>query len=112
MHPLFFAWGPLVKGGKVLDPFNTTELYSLWAYVLELEVEHEVSSAASLNMLFQRNMTSDHPVASSDKTLSGVTRNSSIQSPVLNGENQIQGGAPRWMLWSEFSCDADAVSQS
>lgn len=112
MHPLFFAWGPSVKGGKVLDPFNTTNLYSLWAYVLELEVEHEVSSATGLNMLFQRNRTSDHPVASSDSTLSGVPGNSSNQTPLLNGANQIQGGAPSWMLWSEFSCGAGEVSLS
>ncbi|KAE8745674.1 hypothetical protein FOCC_FOCC007675 [Frankliniella occidentalis] len=90
MHPLFFAWGPLIKPHIRLDPFNTTELYSLWAHILNLEIEHEVESTLNLTML----LSSSSPSISS--TTEQQTQRNVTQSP---GSITRQHSSPLWMYW-------------
>ncbi|XP_065222551.1 ectonucleotide pyrophosphatase/phosphodiesterase family member 5-like [Planococcus citri] len=37
MHPMFFAYGPLIKKNHQVKPFNNIDLYPFIAYVLELQ---------------------------------------------------------------------------
>ncbi|KAK3925339.1 Ectonucleotide pyrophosphatase/phosphodiesterase family member 5 [Frankliniella fusca] len=90
MHPIFFAWGHNIKSHIVLDPFNTTELYPLWAFILNLEIEHEVESTANFTMLLSNSssMTSDYQ----RKAVSNVT-----QQPLENIKSHQ--ASPLWMYW-------------
>ncbi|XP_034245410.1 ectonucleotide pyrophosphatase/phosphodiesterase family member 5-like isoform X2 [Thrips palmi] len=93
MFPVFFAWGPLVKSGMVLDPFNNTQLYPLWAYILNLELEHEVYSRPNFSML--RSSTS-----SVGKFNPAITKpNVVLQVPFNTTRGQLNAGAPIWTYW-------------
>lgn len=95
MHSLFFAWGPLVKSGVVLDPFNTTELYPLWAHVLNLEPEHPVYSSANFSML---RLNPVAPVQTpSDKLFTPLNRTSHPYLP--SSRHHVPGSAPAWTYW-------------
>ncbi|XP_055523352.1 bis(5'-adenosyl)-triphosphatase enpp4-like [Wyeomyia smithii] len=37
MHPIFFAYGPLIRERTVIEPFDTVDLYYLFCEVLELK---------------------------------------------------------------------------
>lgn len=93
MHPLFFAWGPLVRTGVELDPFNSTELYPLWASVLGLELEHEVFSTPNFSMLLSDQTAPTHASNMPDLP-------SSPSGPLSqSSRGQTKGGAPLWMYW-------------
>lgn len=85
MYPLFFAWGPLVKSGVKINPFNTTELYYLWAHLLQLELEDDTWSNKSETFL--------------SSTIFSMLRlspqqHSAMDQPILS--------APSWTYWCKL----------
>lgn len=37
MHPIFFAYGPRIKNGNVVEPFNTVDLIHLFCEILGID---------------------------------------------------------------------------
>lgn len=96
MYPVFFAWGPLLKSGIELDPFNNTELYPLWAHILNLELEHEIYSSPNFSMLQSSSL-------SLDQLTPAITKpNSILQSPFNATRGPGNVGAPVWTYWCKF----------
>lgn len=93
MFAIFFAWGPVLKSGIVLDPFNNTELYPLWAHILDLELEHEVYSRPNFSML----RTSSPSLEKFNPNL--IKPNLKLQAPLNATRGQPYIGAPIWTYW-------------
>ncbi|CAG2066610.1 unnamed protein product, partial [Timema podura] len=48
MHPYFIARGPLIKKNHVIAPFDTVDLYSLFAHILNISAPPNNGSLANV----------------------------------------------------------------
>ena len=46
MHPYFIAVGPSIRRGVEIPPFNTVDLYSMWAYMLRISESDTISNGS------------------------------------------------------------------